>query len=120
MPLQPALLAQRPPEKGDARVVQPGGEIEQDGVLAEIGDRGRVEVLDRRIGPALQQRHPMIIGAHMHPPLVAAEFEHLLADALVGRLRRGRLVVDGLHSHGVSASNPVMEPGHAPPVVKRA
>ena len=75
MRVQPAFLAQRAPQIGDGRIVDAAGEIDQYAVRAEVGDIGGIEVVDAGAGAALQQRHPVVIGAHVHAPLVAAERE---------------------------------------------
>lgn len=111
--LQSTFLAQRAAEKGDERIVQPAREVEKDGVLPEIGDGGGVEAVDGGIGPPAQQRHPMVVGAHMHPALVAAQIEHLVVAMPVRRrVDLGALVlqavdVDGAHVANLSSCSPV-------------
>jgi hypothetical protein len=57
-------------------------------------DVRRIEIADPRIRPSLQQGNPMIVGAYVHAPLVAAQIEHRIPDAalidvgLAGRVDR--------------------------------
>ncbi len=82
-----AFLAQRFAEIADRRIFDPAGEIEQHAVRAEIDDAFRIKILDRRIGATAQQRHPVIIGAHMHPPFVGADIQPRLIDARIFDIR---------------------------------
>jgi hypothetical protein len=79
-------------------------------VRSEIGDRLGLDVSDRRVWPPLQQRHPVIISAHMHPPLVAAEIEHHVVDARICRFARDPIArtaaiaqIDGRYIGPISA-----------------
>ena len=83
-----AFLAQRTAEELDARVLDPQREVEQDAVGAEIGDIVGIEVLDRRIGAARQQRHPVIVRAHVHAPFVVADRGRCIADGGVLVVKR--------------------------------
>ena len=85
---QAALLAQRPPEERDAGIGHVAREIEEHAVLAEIGDVGGLQILDRGIGSPFEQRHPVVVGAHVHAPLVAAEVEQRLVPAGCRRVRQ--------------------------------
>jgi hypothetical protein len=86
VPDQIAFLAQRIAQPGDLGIVASVREIEQDAVRPEVAERFRVERPDRRIGPAVEQRDPIIIGANMHSPLVEADLRrHLDAAMFLGR-----------------------------------
>ena len=82
--VQPAFLAQCAAEIGDRRIGHVAAEVEQHAVRAEVDDVLGLQILDRRIGAALQQRHPVIIGAHVHAPLVATQVEHAIVDIALG------------------------------------
>ena len=65
-----AFLPQGGAEIHDRRVFETRAEIEQDAVGAEIVQFFRCEILDRGQGAVAQQRGPIIIGPHLHPPFV--------------------------------------------------
>ena len=55
------------------RILDPGGEVEQHAVGAEIGAAGRIEIVDQREHPVTELSSPVIIGAHLHTALVLAD-----------------------------------------------
>jgi hypothetical protein len=52
-------------------------------VGTEIPDPLRLQIGDGGVGAAVQQRHPIIIGAHMHAALVDADLRRPLDRRLV-------------------------------------
>ncbi|MGT2514473.1 hypothetical protein ACVOMT_09765 [Sphingomonas panni] len=75
-----AFLAQGMAQEPDHAVVMPVGEVQQHAVRPEIGDSRRVQRIDQRAWPPGEQRHPVIIGTDMHPPLVGAHDHDVTAD----------------------------------------
>ena len=65
-----AFIGQLRAEIGNTRVLYAGGEVQQHAVGAEIVERFRLQVFDTREGAVLQQARPVIVGAHLHAPLV--------------------------------------------------
>src|SRR5690606_9853068 len=55
------------------RVLESRGEVEQDAVGAEVRQGGRIEILDRGEVAVGQQARPVVVGAHLHAALVAAD-----------------------------------------------
>jgi hypothetical protein len=81
------------PRKGDLGILGVGREVEQDAVAAEILERVRIDVADRRVGPAVEQRNPVIIGADMHAPFVDPDFGRTLHRGfIIGRVRKRSFV----------------------------
>ena len=68
-----AFVADRGADIGDGGIVAAAGEVEQHAVRGEILDVGGLQILDRREVAAVEQRHPIIIGADMHAALVGAD-----------------------------------------------
>jgi hypothetical protein len=108
-----ALLAQRPSEIRDRRILGAAGEIEQHAVRPEVGDPGRLEILYIGIGPRLQQRHPVIVRADMHATLVAAEIEHLVRHRGIDRIVDGDPVIVEI-ARAIHASEPSSLTGDMP------
>ena len=102
--VEPAFGAQRAAEKGDLGIVGVAREIEQHAVRPEILDRVRIDVLDRGIGAAVEQRDPVIVGADVHAPLVDADLGRPLDGGLVlGGGRECRVVVKSPQAVHISA-----------------
>src|SRR3546814_19164330 len=59
--VDPRLGAKRIADIGEARIFDPGGEIEQHRISPEIGAL-QIEILDRGISAVGEQRGPVIIG----------------------------------------------------------
>src|SRR3546814_16392294 len=70
--VDPRLGAKRIADIGEARIFDPGGEIEQHRISPEIGAL-QIEILDRGISAVGEQRGPVIIGPDLHPPLIDAD-----------------------------------------------
>lgn len=68
-----ALVTQRLADERDSGIFDSRGEIEQHAVGAEVLDILRIKILDRRKYAVSQQLGPIVVGAHMHAPLIAAK-----------------------------------------------
>ena len=104
--VQLAFAAKSRAEEDDLRILAVLREIEKNAVRAEIGDIAGLEIADRRVGAAVQQRHPIIIGANVHPALVEADLGRPLHHRLVLAMAvRGGLVLEFLKAVHIWASS---------------
>ena len=68
-----AFFGQLGTKIGHRGIFDPGGEIKQDTVRAKIGEIFGIEILDRGEIARIEQAGPMIVGPHLHAPLVLAD-----------------------------------------------
>ena len=71
--VETAFMVQFDTEIRDCRIFGAACEIEQHAIGAEISQFFRVQVLDRRQGATVKQRHPVIVSAHVHASLIASD-----------------------------------------------
>ncbi len=98
----PAFGADRIADVRGRRAVAAGGEVEQDAVRREILDVAGLEVFDRGIVAAVEQRRPVIIGADVHAPLVGEDLRGgrrcgRFAAAAIWRLEVARMLAIAVH-----------------------
>ena len=85
--VEATFVADRPADIRNRGILASAGEVQQDAVPGEIADVRRLEFLDRGEVATIEERDPVIIGAHMHAPLVGAD----RGGNVVGRRRFRRL-----------------------------
>ncbi len=69
---QPGFAGQLAPHETQLRVVDVAGQVEQDRIGAEIGQRVGIEVGDQRQVEFAEQACPVIISPHLHAALILA------------------------------------------------
>jgi len=119
--VESGLLAQRAAEEANRGIVDALGEIEQHAVRAEVHDVVRIEILDRRIGAAVEQRDPVVVGAHVHAALVGADRQRAIVYGFVRRLalrvRVERVVDAARHVHAKCSTRGGTPPSFVEPLV---
>ena len=77
------------------RILDPVGEVEQHGIGAEVVEPVGFEIVDVGIVAIAEQAGPMVVGAHLHAPLVLADGRRrgldigiVLVDIVVDRIVR--------------------------------
>jgi len=68
-----AFLADRRADVGRGRAIAAAGEVEEHAVGREVDEVRGFQIFDRGIIAPVEQRHPIIVGAHVHAPLVGAD-----------------------------------------------
>ena len=77
------------------RVLDPVGEVEQHGIGAEVVEPVGLQIVDVGIVAIAEQAGPMVVGAHLHAPLILANGRRrgldigiVLVDVIVDRIVR--------------------------------